>query len=95
MAPGVRRVEFNVPSSVQPLLRQPDRQVRITYVLNTDVRAPVRTSIVNFGFSGNAISTPNPSDPCPIISGVPAFPFPFTPLDPRQLPNWPFLFPRE
>jgi hypothetical protein len=90
LSPGVRRVEFPLSSTVQSLLTQAGKDVRVTYILNTDVNAPALTSIANFGFSGTPLGTPSPSPTCPIITTT--LPFPIT-LPPREvtLSPWPFL----
>jgi hypothetical protein len=90
LSPGVRRVEFPLPSSARTLLRQGGLDVRLTYIVNTDVNASELTSIVNFGFTGSALSTPNPSNPCELEVDEPPFSLPLPVRDP-VIRDWPFF----
>jgi hypothetical protein len=90
LQPGTRRVEFALPSNVRTQLRAANNHVRITYVFNTDVNAPARTSLINAGFTGTALSPPSPTPPCPMDPRVNLPPMSLAVQFPQLIGRWPF-----
>jgi hypothetical protein len=92
LSPGVQRLTFPLPSTARSLLQQAGKDVRLTFVLQTEATAPARTNLVSFGFDGAPLPTPGPSPTCPTNPLTPSL-ITFTPRGPTDIAAWPFVTP--